>query len=41
MEMLLHFYVTILERILSVFMGQITFSNEAYKKSPKAEGVRL
>jgi hypothetical protein len=26
---------------LSVFIGQITFSNQAYKKSPRAEGVRL
>jgi hypothetical protein len=32
-------YVTTLERILSVFIRQITFSNQAYKKSPKAEGL--
>jgi len=29
------------ERILSVFVRQITFSNQAYKKSPRAEGVNL
>jgi hypothetical protein len=29
------------ERILSVFIGQITFNNQASKKSPRAEGVRL
>jgi endonuclease I len=31
------------ERTLSVFIfiGQITVSNRAYKKSPRAEGVRL
>jgi len=42
-EFLLHFqkHVTTSERILSVFIGQITFSNQAYKKSPRAEGVRL
>jgi hypothetical protein len=33
--------VTTSERILSVFIGQITFSNQACKKSPRAEGVRL
>ncbi len=42
-EFQLHFQklVTTLERILSVFIGQTTFSNQAYKKSPRAEGVRL
>jgi hypothetical protein len=29
------------ERTLNVFIGQITFSNQAYNKSPRAEGVRL
>jgi hypothetical protein len=29
------------ERTLSVFIGQITFSNQAYKKSPRAQDVRL
>ncbi len=29
------------ERTLSVFIGQITFSNQAYKKSHRAQGVRL
>jgi hypothetical protein len=29
------------ERILTVFIGQITFNNQAYKKSPRVEGVRL
>jgi len=29
------------ERILNVFIGQITFNNQAYKKSPRVEGVRL
>jgi hypothetical protein len=29
------------ERTLSVFIGQITFNNQASKKSPRAEGVRL
>jgi hypothetical protein len=33
--------ITTSERILSVFIGQITFSNQACKKSPRAEGVRL
>jgi hypothetical protein len=33
--------VTTSERILHVFIGQITFSNQAYKKSPRAEVVRL
>ncbi len=33
--------VTTLEIILSVFIRQITFSNQAYKKSPRVEGVRL
>jgi hypothetical protein len=33
--------VTTSERILSVFIGQITFSNQAYKKNPRTEGVRL
>jgi len=34
-EMLLHFYVTIFERNLSLFIGQTTFSDKAYKRSPK------
>ncbi len=29
------------ERTLSVFIGQITFSNQPYKKSRRAQGVRL
>jgi len=29
------------ETTLSVFIGQITFSNQAYKKSPRAEDVGL
>jgi len=33
--------VTTSERILSAFIGQIIFSNQACKKSPRAEGVRL
>ncbi len=33
--------ITTSERILSVFIKQITFSNQAYKKSPRAKGVRL
>jgi hypothetical protein len=33
--------VTTSERILHVFIGQITFSNQPYKKSPRAEVVRL
>jgi hypothetical protein len=33
--------VTTWERTLSVYIGQITFSNQAYKKSPRTEGVRL
>jgi len=33
--------VTTSQRILSVFIGQITCSNQASKKSPKAKGVRL
>jgi hypothetical protein len=43
LEFLLHFQkpVTTSERILSVFVGQVTFSNQAYKKSPRAECVRL
>jgi hypothetical protein len=34
-------YVTTSDRTLSVFIGEITFSNQAYKKSLRAEGVRL
>ncbi len=30
-----------MERILSVFIGQITVSIQAYKKRPRVEGVRL
>jgi len=37
----LPYNVTTSERTLSVFRRQITFSNQAYKKSPRAEGVRL
>jgi hypothetical protein len=33
--------VTTSKRILHVFIGQNTFSNQAYKKSPRAEVVRL
>jgi len=33
--------VTTSERILSVFAGQITFSIQHYKKSPRVKGVRL
>ncbi len=33
--------VTTSERILNVYIGQITFNNQAHKKSPRVEGVRL
>jgi hypothetical protein len=33
--------VTTSERTLSLFTGQITFTNQAYKESPKAKGVKL
>jgi hypothetical protein len=31
--------VTTWERTLSVFIGQITFCNQAYKKSPRARAL--
>jgi hypothetical protein len=33
--------VTTWERILNVYIRHITFNNQAHKKSPRAEGVRL
>ncbi len=30
-----------LKKILNVFIGPITFNIQAYRKSPKAKGVRL
>jgi hypothetical protein len=37
----LPYNVTTSERTLSVLIGQITFSNQSYEKSPRAQGVRL
>jgi hypothetical protein len=37
----LPYNVTTSERTLSVLIGQITFSNRSYEKSPRAQGVRL